>query len=780
MRRIKLNEFNNIIDNIVQYVKRPITCHSPQFIILPSIQDPTLEEILPEGIYFFSGPFNSIPSQGGLDFPNDNIIVTFDPKAPVVPTYSFNVTLYFASIYPNTTTYNIYTTNFTLNLNNNFTSISKFYYPAYPIPFFQGPFLPTPTQGVTPDASGYQSLAWPNDIVISQNPFSPISNVYIQNTYFYSNTPNINGSVILAGYDFFPAPSFYSGPFYTLPIQGTLYFPNNITEQIDPILPYIYSVKNTIYYLITLPGVLPPTTASGSVIPVLNIAYYIVYNTQIINYQLSGNSIWGTGPMNLNYYIGDNYSPETSSTAEINYINLVPNSDPNQLDISDASGGFILNPRGYLITNYYPSKVFYFHYLAALFRIEDDNLDTGYRYYLELQPIPSLNKCNVEKLQFFSYITSPYSIGEGGDILDNVEVDSEVENTLPLDNAFSYKPHKGYRLALWGDQGPNPWSRRSASTFFNSTPQELINYNLAEEQLIYAESTGNTTLISEAQALVNSTYSLLQNLYPRIEVWPSFTNPISLNAWVGIQPSKIKTVYYVCKYSVNKNRTTNLLEITSNSYTKPIGAPVYYKHYNKNENVYLWDGEAGNSNISLHEVVNPLVEEGNNNTKGTSGYLRFIPIISNSVYDTNGQLTCQLIDKCVTIGDNGFVMTFDLEKLIGINNNFGNIMYIRRLNPSPYYLNLKDGAFFNLPYLLNDYKNVSDIIYDYIDETKGPYWDNNYVYYYKGSNLVVPQGFTLTGLDHSKQSNTFSFSTHHRKMRKYDTNTLILKIDFEC
>lgn len=768
MSRFQSNIINNVINKIVKYAQRPLTCHCPQFIILPSIKDLNLIEVLPSGLTVYSGPYNYFPVQG-TDYPTNLITVTFDPNNPGVPSYSFNVTLYFSSIYPNTEfIYYVYTITFTLNLSNIFYTSAPFYYPSYPTIFSQGPYTSPVIQGSTPDITGYQSLEWPNNLV-SLIPSGGHGQVNLQVTNFYETgtSPNIyiNAALLTLGYNFLPSPCFYSGPFTTIPTQNTPEFPNNISESIAPILPYTYSVQNTIYYLITLPGISPGTTASGSVIPVPNIAYYVCYNIQIINYNTSPIDIWGTGPMNLNYYIGSNFSPETTDTAEIDYINLVPNPDPTQIDIADASGGFILNPRGYAITC---SKVYYFHYLAALFRIQDDNIDTGYRYYLELQPITSPNRCGSQKLQFFSYITV-------NDVLNNLEVDSEIENTLP--NNFTYQPYKGYRLALWGEQGPNPWSRKSASVSFNSTPTELINYDEAEKQLELAQQTGNNILIAEAQALVNSTYAILQDLHPRVEVWPSFNNPISLNAWVGIQPPTIKSVYYVCKYSVNK--VNNLLEISSNSYTKPIGSPLYYKHYNSEEEVYLWDGQPGNSNISIHQVFNPLVIQGYNNTKGTIGYLRFIPIVSNSVY-INDQITCELIDKGIPIGDHGFVMSFELDKIIGLNNT-GNIMYVRRLNPSPYYLDLKNSGFFNLPYLLNDYKNVDNIIYDYIDETKGPHWNNtnNTVYYYPNSEPVVPEGFTLAGIRHSHQNNTFNFSNHHRKLRKADTNTLILKINFE-
>ena len=576
---------------------------------------------------------------------------------------------------------------------------------------------------------------------------------------------------------------------------------NNITQTADPVL--------TVHcpQFITLPGL--PNDISGN-----TVSGYI--------------GVWGTGTQNSNFYIGSGYgayndasgNAYTSYTAPLNYINYLPFDvvDPVQSDIEafDISGQLVPS-RGYMVTDFWNppvQPVYYFYGQWAMYRTSDVNAINAsgggpWRYYLQLQPTTSLDLQEVEQPQLFTYLPLP-------DITASGEVDSYVEGTMPLDTAFNYVPHRGFRLALWGQQGPNPWSRRSHSAVFNSTPQELLNLTTAEMNLTLAQNqlTLDTaaganasviaidiTNVNNAQTALTSAENQLPKVFPNIRVWPNFYNsvsgqvaiPKSLDAWIGIQPPTIKTVYYICKFSVNAVAAgTDQLMITSTSTTTPVGAPIAYPHYQNPIATYVWSGSYGISPVVLSSPQpNPYPIEGSGTTPtngATGGYLTFIPIQSNSVY-SNGVMTSELIDPNIPIPDSGFVMTFELEKEIGLklNNNSAHKIFVRRLNPTPteFTADLIDsGAFMLEPILLTDaiYSQLPSITFDDIDGTKGPVWDTNNtsVIYTTGGKTVEPYGFYGNGMvaNPAIPSGMFTYSLTPRDFNAPDTDTAIIAINF--
>ena len=575
---------------------------------------------------------------------------------------------------------------------------------------------------------------------------------------------------------------------------------NNITQVVDPVL--------TVHcpQFITLPGL--PFDLSG---------------TTVSGYP----GVWGTGTDNLNYYIGTGYSAHTDSssntytsyTAPTNYINYLPFDvvDPVQSDIEafDVSGQLVPT-RGYMVTDFWNppvQPVYYFYGAWTLYRTPDVNAINSsgagpWRYYLQLQPTPSLDLQEVEQPQLFTYLPIP-------DITASGEVDSYVEGTMPLGSDFNYVPYRGFRIALWGQQGPNPWSRRSHSAFFNSTPAELLNLTIAENNLIIAQ---NQLLadqavpqsaavieidqqnVATAQAALISAENQLPKVFPNIRVWPEFGDasgvvgiPKSLDAWVGIQPPTIKKVYYICKFSVNALYAgTDQLTITSTSSTQPIGAPISYPHYQNPISTYIWQGSYGISPVVLSSPLpNPYPIEGSGYTVtngATAGYLTFIPIQSNSVYQNN-VMTSQLIDPNLPIPDSGFVMTFELEKEIGlkINANSAHKIFVRRTNPTPTQFTadlIDSGSFMLEPILLTEavYPQLDSITFDDIDGTKGPAWDttNTTVIYTTGGKRVEAFGYYGNGLlaNPSIPSGMFTYSLTPRDFNAPDTDTTIIAINF--
>lgn len=580
---------------------------------------------------------------------------------------------------------------------------------------------------------------------------------------------------------------------------------NNITNNITQTTPTVLTVHCPQF--ITLPGLpydLSGNTASG----------YVGY--------------WGTGSGNLNYFIGNptSYSSfndpsgnaYTSYTAPLNYINYLPFDvvDPVQNDITafDISGQ-IVPTRGYMVTDFWNppvQPVYYFYGQWAMYRTPDTNAINAsgggpWRYYLELQPTTSLDLQEVEQPQLFTYLPLP-------DITASGEVDSYVEGTMPLPSAFNYVPNRGFRLALWGQQGPNPWSRRSHSTTFISTPPELLNLTAAEinytdainqYNLDYESDPGNIPQqdiinVSGTWLALQNAENALPNVLPSIRVWPNFGTasgvigiPISLDAWVGIQPPTIKKVYYICKFSVNAVVAGNdQLMITSTSSTTPIGAPVAYPHYQNPISTYTWKGTYGTSAVVLSSPQpNPYPVEGSGYTQtngATAGYLTFIPIYSNSVYQNN-VMTNELIDSNVPIPDSGFSMSFELEKEIGlkINSNSAHKIFVRRLNPTPSQFTadlIDSGSFMLEPILLTDeiYPQLDGIALDDIDGTKGPVWDtqNTTVIYTTNGKTVEPYGFYGNGLVSNPgiPSGMFTYSLTPRDFTQPDTDTAIISINY--
>jgi len=128
-------------------------------------------------------------------------------------------------------------------------------------------------------------------------------------------------------------------------------------------------------------------------------------------------------------------------------------------------------------------------------------------------------------------------------------------------------------------------------------------------------------------------------------------------------------VYYICKFMVSGQYpgVNAPLVVSSRSKTKPIGAPVSYSHYDKRVRLNQWSGLPGKSQIVDGPLIpNPWAVEGWQGHKGKVGYLRFIPIVSNSTYDCEGNIT-GLINPTIPIGDQGFLLQVSPERVRGMN-----------------------------------------------------------------------------------------------------------------
>jgi hypothetical protein len=511
-----------------------------------------------------------------------------------------------------------------------------------------------------------------------------------------------------------------------------------------------------------------------------------------------GEYIWGHGPNNNNYYIGNNFTTDGSGndTTPINYINYIFGDDPSPADIAaaDQSNFNYLNPRGYLITDFIGSgdKIYNFQFRLALKRIKDTSPTSStppWRYYVEFQrlDVPGSPTYPTLPAQIMTFNTTP-------------EIGAEMDVVQAPDSSFGYTPGQTFRVALWGQQGPWSYSRRSHSCYVYATPAEL-NIVVADEQAqieaqnCYSASSNCETLdvLNKANTKLATDNQILVENYPKIRVWPSTESPISLNAWIGMPCPEMVDVYYICKFSVNAQYSgvNAPLVITSRSRTRPIGSPISYYHYDKTVRLQQWSVSPGRGTIiDGTEITNPFAVEGWRCHPGTVGYLRFVPVVSNNTYDCHGNITGKKIPT-IPFNDDGFLLAVEGERVRGANirdlrtNEWNNQIFFTRNFPwpagiSPEYFG--NGSFQIEPFLLHksSYKLLPKIDMDAIGTTPGADWNLQPNTYYTNRPSLT-QGFSIAGnviTPSHAATGQFVYSTAVRRKNDVDNNTVIVKLRF--
>lgn len=517
-------------------------------------------------------------------------------------------------------------------------------------------------------------------------------------------------------------------------------------------------------------------------------------------------NIWGHGPDNFDYYIGNNLvvNGNDQDITPINYINFLPSANPSPADISQADDNTMtyLSPRGYLVSNFWGSDIFYFQFRAALRRFRDESCNNSsppYRYYVEFQRLDAPFNNGIWPTlqpQLLTHIKLP-EVGPDGEVPPYFACGDIPAN--PLQIAFKNQPDTiKNKVALWGKQGPQPYSRLSHSAEVDAIIPELSRVRVAEAN--YGIDPNPTTL-----AALNAANVALKAAYPKIRVWPSPERPISLNAWIGVKPPCLNVQYYIAKFFVGTSSTDpSLLELTSTATTQPIGAPIAYPHYNNPDAYYDWTvpssypDQMGVPPVIQKIEPNPTVIEGyggpvpgtptNPVLPGTIGRLRFIPIISNNNYVGNVPVSLKNTD--IPVPDSGFVMFFQLHREQGLTRNteptFKHILHVRRLTPFPqeYPRNMIfDAEYMTEPSLLlpNRYNLLPKIDMDIISGDENPQWSNpqyrfvNYVGQWElpqstiGNTGVLSDGTVIP-------SGVFQYHDRQRLPGESDDNTVIMKL----
>lgn len=584
------------------------------------------------------------------------------------------------------------------------------------------------------------------------------------------------------------------------------------------ILPVIYTENASCVIIASSSNGQPPPMLGSSIYPYENSTSidgsgnvtWIGYNLQISSQNgwsltqcteiyASGQYIWGHGPNNFNYYIGNGYKQGTDASGNpidsspINYINYVFGDDPSPTDIAavDQISFTYLTPRGYLVSDFIGSgdQIYNFLFRLALVRVWDTTSSSfPWRYYVEFQRLdnPGIPTYPATFPQIMTFNTLP-------------EVGSDVDVSEAPIESFGYTPGQTFRVALWGQQGPQPYSRRSHSDYVYATPTELniVVADEAAQKAAQAAVTADPTNpdyqadLVAANAKLAADTAVLQSNYSRIRVWPSTNGPISLNAWIGMPCQQTLDVYYICKFMVSAQYpgVNSSLVVSSRSKTKPLGAPTSYYHYTKHVELDQFAGLPGKSQIVPGaKIYNPWAVEGWRGHKGTVGYLRFIPIVSNSTYDNCGNITGRK-NPLVPFGDTGFLMAVSPERVRGMNirdmrpNEWNHEIFWTRPFPWPAGVQpaiFGTGVYQIEPSLLHrsSYKLLKKIDYDGIGTTDGANWNFQTTTNY-GNGPVPTQGFETDGTiltPAHAATGQFVYSTTTRKKNDVDDNTLIIKL----